>query len=62
MVFMASMYGQTYRTDEPSIFAVRIDTEESGILLMRVAVIGFDELLKGLFEMIQISLYSGHVS
>jgi hypothetical protein len=46
MVLVAAVDGKTNRADESSVFAGTIDTHESRILAMGVAIVGLDELLK----------------
>jgi len=40
------MDGETYRTNKPSVFTVSVYADKGGILSMRVAVVGFDKILK----------------
>jgi len=50
MIFVATMNGEAEGANESTIFAVGIDAYESGVLLMGMAVVGFDELMERLFK------------
>ena len=43
---MLAVYGQTYGADKSSIFAVGVDTDKSGVLTVKMAVVRFDELFE----------------
>ena len=50
MVFVRTVDGEALGTDHAFVLAFGVDADEGGGLLMEVAIIGFDELLKDLGE------------
>ena len=54
VVLVLSVDGEAMGADESSIFAVGIDADEGGVLAVRVAVVGFDEILEALVELLNV--------
>ena len=50
MIFMRTIDGQTFRTDHSFILAFRINTHKSWRLLVKMAVIGLNEILERFWE------------
>jgi len=56
MILVSTVDGQTYGTDQTSIFAVAVDTHEGGILSMWVTIVRLDEFPKASGEELQLWL------
>ena len=56
MIFVATVDGEADGADQSSVFTGAVNAHESGVLAMGVAVVGFDEFLKALGEMLNLGL------
>lgn len=57
VILMRAVDSQANRADESSILAVGVNANEGGVLTMGVAIVGLDELLEALGELLHFYLY-----
>jgi hypothetical protein len=56
VVLVRAVNGEADGADESSVLAVGVDAHEGGVLPMRVAVVGLDELAEALGELLHVHL------